>query len=329
MRHRRLVGGLAATVLILGATACGSDESDDAGGTDSGTKGAGFPTTVETEFGDVTIDQEPERVVALGWGDAETALALGIQPVGASDWLEFGGDGVGPWLKGAYDESPTMISTMEPELEQIAALEPDLILDVNSSGEQKRYDALSKIAPVVGVPPGATEYSAAWRQQLTTIATALDKKEKADELIDSVENEFDAQRKAHPEFKGKSIAIAARTSEGWGAYVETDQRVQFAESLGFTNSKAIQEKAGNTFSIDVSEENLDLLDADLTVAIPIYIEPSKISEDPLFQQLPSVEDGRAVVFDDGAVRQALSAGTAPALQYALKEVPPLLADALQ
>ena len=329
MRHRRLVGGLAATVLILGATACGSDESDDAGGTDSGTNGAGFPTTVETEFGDVTIDQEPERVVALGWGDAETALALGIQPVGASDWLEFGGDGVGPWLKGAYDESPTMISTMEPELEQIAALEPDLILDVNSSGEQKRYDALSKIAPVVGVPPGATEYSAAWREQLTTIATALDKKEKADELIDSVENEFDAQRKAHPEFKGKSIAIAARTSEGWGAYVETDQRVQFAESLGFTNSKAIQEKAGNTFSIDVSEENLDLLDADLTVAIPIYIEPSKISEDPLFQQVPSVEDGRAVVFDDGAVRQALSTGTAPALQYALKEVPPLLADALQ
>jgi iron complex transport system substrate-binding protein len=38
--------------------------------------------------------------VALGWSDAETALALGVQPVGASDWLAFGGEGVGPWAEG-------------------------------------------------------------------------------------------------------------------------------------------------------------------------------------------------------------------------------------
>lgn len=329
MSQRRIAAVVAATVLTFGATACGSGGSDDASGSDSNATGAGFPVTVKTEFGDVTLDEEPERVVALGWGDAATALALGVQPVGASDWLEFGGDGVGPWLHGAYDESPTIISAMEPELEQIAALEPDVILDVNSSGDSDRHDALSKIAPVVGVPPGATEYSAGWREQLATIAAALGKTDKADQLVTSVENGFAAQRKARPEFDGKSIAIAARTSEGWGAYVDTDQRVQFAESLGFTNSSAIQKRAGNAFSIDVSEERLGLLDADLTVAIPIYVEASKITEDPLFQQVPSVEDGRVVLFDDESVRKAFSAGTVPALQYALKKVPPLLADGLK
>ena len=329
MSHRRIAALITSAALLLGATACGSDDTNDSAGSSTDSGSGNFPTTIETEFGDVTIDEAPERVVALGWGDAETALALGVQPVGASDWLEFGGDGVGPWLEGAYDESPTLIGTLEPELEEIAALKPDLILDVNSSGEQKRYDALSKIAPVVGVPPDATNYSASWRDQLTTIAGALGKQDKSEELIKSVEDGFAAQRKKHPEFEGKSIAIGARTADGWGAYVDTDQRVQFAESLGFTNSKAIQERAGDDFSIDVSKERLDLLDAGLTVAFPIYVDESKLTDDPLFQDIPSVEDGRVVLFDDDAVRQAFSTGTVPALQYALENVPQKFSKALQ
>jgi iron complex transport system substrate-binding protein len=75
-------------------------------------------------------------VVALGWGDAEIALALGVQPVGASDWLDFGGNGQGPWAADLYDEDPTLIETLEPSFEAIAALEPDLILDVRGSGDQ-------------------------------------------------------------------------------------------------------------------------------------------------------------------------------------------------
>ena len=41
---------------------------------------------METKFGVVEVPEDAERIVALGWGDAETALALGVQPLGASDW---------------------------------------------------------------------------------------------------------------------------------------------------------------------------------------------------------------------------------------------------
>ena len=78
----------------LVVTGCGSDAGDGdrrRRGRRQHRSGA-FPVTVSTAFGDVTVEEEPTRVVALGWSDAETALALGVQPVGASDWLAFGGD---------------------------------------------------------------------------------------------------------------------------------------------------------------------------------------------------------------------------------------------
>src|SRR5688500_6217114 len=117
---------LAAAALVV--TGCGSDADADSAGDGGSSSSGAFPVTVTTAFGDVEIADEPTRVVALGWGDAETALALGVQPVGASDWLAFGGEGVGPWSEG-YDEAPEIIETLEPSLEAIAALEPDLILD--------------------------------------------------------------------------------------------------------------------------------------------------------------------------------------------------------
>ncbi len=150
---------LAATVLVAscGSGDTGSAEDTAASGSSSDSGGA-FPVTVETAFGPVEVAEEPQRVVALGWSDAETALALGVQPVGASDWLAFGGEGVGPWAEGRYDEAPEIIETLEPGLEAIAALEPDLILDTRSPATQERHDALDAIAPTIGQPEGVGAY---------------------------------------------------------------------------------------------------------------------------------------------------------------------------
>ena len=130
-----------ALLFLTAVVSCGSG-GDNGPGSEAPSDGsaAAFPVTIDTEFGDVTVDSAPQRVVALGWGDAETALALGVSPVGASDWLAFGGDGVGPWAAGLYDAPPQIIGTREPSFEQVAALEPDLILDTKSSGDATTVD---------------------------------------------------------------------------------------------------------------------------------------------------------------------------------------------
>ncbi|MDT0274558.1 iron-siderophore ABC transporter substrate-binding protein [Blastococcus goldschmidtiae] len=319
---------LAAAALVV--TGCGSDDDtgSSAGGDGGSSSSGAFPVTVSTAFGDVEIEEEPTRVVALGWGDAETALALGVQPVGASDWLAFGGEGVGPWSEGLYDEAPEIIGTMEPSFEAIAALEPDLILDTKSAGTQERYELLSRIAPTVGMPEGVDAYQTTYEQQLELVGQALGRTDEAEELAADVAQAFDDAAAAHPEFEGTEVAVAAFTSEGFGAYVQGDARVDFMEELGFVNDPEIQEQATDSFFVGVSEEQVSLLDAGLTVAFPIGTEASEFTSNPLWQALPSVQDGRVVVLDDPVLANAFSIGTAPGILYALEETVPMFAEAL-
>lgn len=328
----KLPARLAAVAVAALALAACSGPDDDGGGAGPGSApaaGGDFPATVETAFGDVTVDEAPERVVALGWGDAETALSLGVQPVGASDWLGFGGDGVGPWSDG-YDESPEIIETLEPSYEQIAALEPDLILDVKSAGDQERYDRLSQIAPTIGVPEGGEDYLTSTEQQTTMIAQALGVPDEGAALLEERDQAFADAAEAHPEWDGLTATAATRTSEGWGAYVEGSERVEFLERLGFQQSPTvagIEANAGG-FSVDVSDEQLDLLDADLIVAFPIFIDASQITDDPQWQAIPAVEAGHDVVIDDADLQAAYSLGTPESQVYAVDELTGQIEDAL-
>jgi iron complex transport system substrate-binding protein len=324
------IGVATATAALLLLTGCSSTSAGSDGPASGSASEGAFPATVETAFGDVTVDAEPQRIVALGWGDAETALALGVQPVGASDWLGFGGEGVGPWAEGLYDEAPEIIETLEPSYEAIAALEPDLILDVKSSGDAERYERLSSIATTIGVPEGGESYLTAPNQQIEMISTALGVPEKGEELIAANDEAFAAAAAEHPEWEGLTAVAATKTSEGWGAYIEASERVQFLERLGFVQSPeiaAVETNAGG-FSVDISTEKLDLLDADLVVAFPIFIERTEITDDPLFQAIPAVADGRSVVID-GDLSAAYSLGSALSTRYAIDTIVPLIADATQ
>ncbi|MEV8376085.1 iron-siderophore ABC transporter substrate-binding protein [Kribbella sp. NPDC056861] len=322
MRFLRTTGLVGSAVLLVAVAGCGADggKDDAAGGTFA---------KVSTKFGEISIPAEPKRVVALGWGDAETALALGVEPVGVSDWLAFGGDGLGPWATTRYQQAPEKIGTLEPEFEKIAALKPDLILDTKSSGDQTRYDTLKGIAPTIGVPAGGDAYKVSWEKQTELVAAALGRVDQGKQLIAATKDKFAKTIAAHPEFAGKTVTLGSRTSDGYGAYVGGTGRVDFVQRLGFTNNPRVEAKATDGFSIKISQEQLDLLDADLTVMAPIGVDASTISDDPLFKAVPSVKAGRVVVFTDKTLSSAFATDSILSIGYALDKVVPLFAAALR
>lgn len=320
-------------ILMLALFGCSSDKNennnvDDTNSSENGSEETATNDTsisIETKFGEVEVEGEPKRIVALGWGDAETALSLGVEPIGASDWLAFGGDGVGPWLEGAYETSPTILGTMELDYEEIASLEPDLILDVKSSGDEERYKRLSEIATTIGVPKGADSYLTSTEDQIRMIAKALDKVDEGEALLQEVESAFEKAASENPEFADKTIVVGAYDSTGFGAYVEGDARIDFATRLGFNTKDEIEEQKTDNFYISISDEQLELLDADLTVILPIWIDSSEITSNELYQKIPSVADGRSIILDENTAN-AFSTGTVPALLWTIENLTPQLKE---
>lgn len=323
----RRAGALLLALALLLTGACSSDDTSDEATTDDSTPSeAGvFPVTVPSEMGDVTVDEAPERVVALGWSDAETALALGVQPVGAADWLEFGGNGVGPWAADLYDEEPQLLDT-EIDYEAVAALQPDLILNTVSDADAEAHELLSQIAPTVGVPVGAGAWSTTWQDQMASVSAALGLPDEGDVQVAETEDLFERARAEHPEFDGATVTVGARFGEQYGAYVSTDSRMALMEQLGFVSSPAVEELATDSFYIPVSPERLDLFDADLTVMFPFSeADLEAMQGDQLLQGIPSAQDGRMVVLDDEDLVRGFSAASVLSNRYVLEHGVPLFA----
>jgi hypothetical protein len=78
--------------------------------------------------------------------------------------------------------------------------------------------------------------------------------------------------------------------------------------------------------IETLEPGLEAI-APLTVVFPIFVEAAHIT-DLLWQSLPSVQQGSALVLEDETLVNAFSSGSAPGTRYALENAVPLFAETL-
>ncbi|WP_198943582.1 iron-siderophore ABC transporter substrate-binding protein [Actinokineospora bangkokensis] len=320
----RLFAAVAAAALALAG--CGQVEDPSTGAQPAG--GAAQPATVQTMFGAVTVPANPRKVVALGWSDAETALALGVQPIAASDWLAFGGEGVGPWAAGKYTTAPQILPTLELDYAAIAQLQPDVILNTRSDNSEDKYKELSKIAPTVSAPSGVVAYGTTWRQQMELVSQALGKADEGKKLISEVDAAFDKAKADHPVLNGKQVAVGAYYSDKYSAYVRGDSRVDFLESLGMKNKPEVQALATGSFSVDLSREQIELLSSDLTVLFPIGSDATPLKNDPILGSIPSAKAGHLLILEDKTLINAFSSGSTLGTLYAIDKATPMFAQQL-
>lgn len=344
-RSTLAVTALAAAALVLSAcgSSSGSASSSSAapsaagsGAPASGSAASGLPATVDTMFGPVEIPAPADgelTVVALGWSDAEVALALGVQPVGVYDWQGFGAanKGVGPWATGKFgDVTPTVLANSGDGLdyEAIQVLEPDLILNTRSGGDQAEYDRLSTIAPTVAAPAGTAAFGTAWDVQTQQVADALGKAAEGKALVTQVQDTIAAAAQANPGFKGKTAVAGTKFGEAYGAYIAGDFRWDLLADLGFTQNPAVLALPTQGFYVPVSNEQISAFDADVAVLFPIGYTVDQLKADPLISSLAVVKDGRAVFLAaDDQVTQAYSAASPLSIPIAIDGLTPQLVTA--
>jgi len=138
LTRRTLLG--AACVVASAVTA--RRQPAAAQGTDATLTGA--TRSIDHALGTTVVARDPQRVVALG-SAVEVALTVGITPIAVDER-----SAKKAYLADRLAGVPSVGPAWEPNLEQIATLDPDLILGLDVNIEEV-YDELSAIAPTIGV----------------------------------------------------------------------------------------------------------------------------------------------------------------------------------
>lgn len=328
------VAVLAAGLLAL--SACSS--SDDSAGADQTTASGDWETvTIEHALGEAVITAKPERIVTLGQGSAETAIALGTVPVGIEEY-PWGSDDSGylPWINEALtesgDELPEQFTgTTELDIEAIVALEPDLILAPWSGVTQEQFDILTDIAPTVAYEE--EPWVITWQEQIQVIGEAMGQSEDAEQLIADIDDQLASA--ARPEYEGITFSYIYNTGPGsLGVFFPGEQRVAMVSALGLTVDPVIEElreyEVEGTDSASIGLENADKL-AGSDLIFTFYSDEAnrtEIESQPLYQQIPAISRGSVVAPTDQPFVTGSSIINPLTVPWTLERFVPLIDEAV-
>ncbi|MFF3289299.1 ABC transporter substrate-binding protein [Streptomyces sp. NPDC003023] len=271
LRRRGLLAGSLALTAAVTLSGCGT--SEDTGSSAPSASSAGTHT-VKTAMGDVEVPDAPKRVVVLDTAELDSAITLGVKPVGATHT----GTETGflPYLPKDKVEGITDVGEMmTPNLEAIAALKPDLIL-TSKIRHGDKYAELKKIAPTV-----MTETTGEpWKENFQLHADALGKQAEAKKAV----ADYTAHAGKVTEALGGKEKAAA-TEVNVVRFVEgADIRIYGRKNYISTiladiglGRPAVTDKAKDGFSYDVSPEKIDAADADV-VFHSTYGDPEKAKQ---------------------------------------------------
>lgn len=262
--RRRAATVVAVAISALSLAACGSGDRVDAGPSTGAQEE--FPVTLSNAWGPVTISEKPDRVVTLGYSDTAVARALGANIVGAvASYGSVSGDSDGknlPYIE-PLGESTTWLDPLSINVEQIAGLDPDIILaNAAFSLDEPMYRLLSGIAPVVTYEEGL--YRSTAEDEAERIGRALGDEPAARELVAGADAAISSLQNTVPGLAGRTYLYGqARDAQVVMVVDDTNLTARFMSRLGLVPLPAVAALPGPGSvpgTVDVSYERADLFD---------------------------------------------------------------------
>lgn len=232
--------------------------------------------------------------MVISTGQLDAMLTLGQVPAGSTRGA---GAGLVPaYLVDAFPDQREELDAMvdlgvrlEPNLEAIAAVRPDLIL-VNASGAEGIYPQLTEIAPTVQTEGTGVN----WKQDFLLVADALGRTEQAQGVLDDFHGAAELRAAQAPE--ELTVSFLRVTSDrsrifGIGSFVGS-----IAQDAGFARPESQQFDAT---SQDITAEELSRADADwIFYGVQSGAGGDAAEQNPLWPALTAVQAGRVQTVDD-------------------------------
>lgn len=279
--RRAFLGGTVGVAAAAFIAACSGDD-DESGSTSE----AASVKPEEAKVG---------RVVALSTGHLDHCLAMGIVPVGLAVAVSDATDsrGIPQYIVDAFGDAYDLDSIeivgqrMDPDLEKVASLQPDLILS-NKRNAKDLNDKLEAIGPVVQTNGGSEWF----KVDLGMVGDALGKREEADRLL----ADYEERARQWGEKRGTDDTIALVRSKGdrYKYFGTLALASIVAEDAGLTRPE--NQRFDDNASHDLSLENTDQLDADWL----FYTFPggsTELMDSGAWKSLRPVKEGKAFEVD--------------------------------
>lgn len=291
------------TLLLSACTTGGTNATSANSGSPSNNVAASTSPAASNEtrvikhaMGEETLTGTPERIVILTNEGTEALLAVGIKPVGAvQSWI---GD---PWydhIKQEMEGVTVVGDELQPNLELIASLKPDLIIG-NKVRQEKIYDQLKQIAPTIF----SEDLAGDWKINFKLYSEALNKQAEGEQKMAAFDKRV-AEVKAKLGNKAETKVSVARFS---AKQVRIYQKQTFSgvllSQLGIARPES-QDK--DSFMEVMSKETIPSMDGDVLFyfvsEVPGKNDAAKVVEewkkDPLFQNLSVTKNNKIIQVDE-------------------------------
>lgn len=279
-------GAALAAAGMLALSACG-------GGTDAEAEGSAT-REVRSDHTDsmVEIPEDPQRIVAIGWAVTPLISVEEADLVGVSRGTQ--DTSLTPGELEKVEELPSVGTDLDINIEEVAALEPDLIISGLAAAMDYDHSELEKVAPVVQTAMNAPSE---WKDMNDRVADAAGVADAHAELIDA----YDAQAQELADtyadrLDGVQFASVAAWGDGnWvlehqlahGTTVPADAGLAFteqAEDGAFSESLSLEQLS----RLDDYDAILLRAEADGTPTEPVQ----QVMDQGPWQELEAVQQDR-------------------------------------
>ncbi|MEU8385085.1 Fe(3+) dicitrate ABC transporter substrate-binding protein [Streptosporangium sp. NPDC048865] len=199
----RVVLAVAALLSVVGLSACSSQAATAPAGT-----GDASARSITHELGTTKIEGRPARVVALEFSFVQTLDQLKVTPVGIADDDDAARV---PQLLGRKIDYTSVGTRLEPNLELVSSLQPDLII-ADSTRHAAIYPQLGAIAPTIVLNSWEGSYQDI-KDSAVTIADALGDRAKGEAAVAEHEKRMKEIAEKIPAGSDGRILLAVATPD--------------------------------------------------------------------------------------------------------------------
>lgn len=276
---------VALSVITMGTfVACGSNGSNESNKSET--------RVVSTVKGDVEIPVNPERIVDIS-GSSEELLILGYKPVGTANVDSYDINVVPSYIADKLGDvkvvGHSMMDTMD--IEAIIACDPDLI--IMSERQEKIYDQLKQIAPVVMIK----DYANDWRNKLINVSKLFEKEDVANQWLTDYDKKAEALGKEVIAKNGEQTYLPVLSTSGsFMVFSDAGIGTVINDDMKLARPENMPPQDGITLPT-VTMEGLSEIDADNIIVIATESDKKDLENSTVWPEIRAVKEGNVIILD--------------------------------